>query len=78
MEKIIPKILDRNILKLVNIKIDQLETASERNLSANNSKENDSRKKTKKIIPDILIPFLVMFICLNYDSIVSPDDKLKR
>ena len=77
-ERIIPNIFDRNMLQLVAIKINQLESASEKNLSASFSDESDSCNTTENIIPDNLIPFLVMFICLNYDSRVSPVNKWTR
>ena len=72
------KCLDRNILQLVVIKIDQLESTSKTNQPANISEERGDHKKSESIIPDHLIPFLLMFIFLNYGSIVSPVDQLNR
>ena len=59
------------------IKIDQLENDSKLKMAGNNCEESDSCKKSWNIIPDDLIPFLLMFTFLNYDLSVSPIDKLK-
>ena len=69
--------MDKNTLQVVAIKIDQLENDSKLKMAGNNCEESDSCKKSWNIIPDDLIPFLLMFTFLNYDLSVSPIDKLK-
>ena len=70
------KILDSKTLQLVEMRIDQLESGSNKNMSTNVSVEGDGRNKHENIIPDNLIPILLMFIFLNYNFIVSHGDQL--